>query len=331
MPPAPIAAAAAAVPNVASVLQPTAGRYIGASMTQWLICRTLLAFSSRSYATATPAAAKSKQPLVLLALGITSGAGYLYLDRTAPPPKPKQEKSPLDPQNFIDFKLKKVVPYNHNTARASNPDDLKDAKDKPVIRPYTPVSPPDAPGELTLLIKKYDTGNMSKYIHSLKEGDTLAIKGPIAKFPYQANEFEEVALIGGGSGITPLYQILTHALADKNNTTKFKLIYANVTEKDILLREELDTLKAKFPKTFDVVYLLDKASEGWKGPVGFVTADIIKANVGSPDLKEKVKIFVCGPPPQVASVAGKKAGMKQGEIGGVLKELGYTSDQVFKF
>jgi hypothetical protein len=35
-----------------------------------------------------------------------------------------------------------------------------------------------------------------------------------------------------------------------------------------------------------------------------------------------------GPPPQVASVAGKKAGMKQGEIGGVLKELGYTSDQV---
>jgi cytochrome-b5 reductase len=93
---------------------------------------------------------------------------------------------------------------------------------------------------------------------------------------------------------TPLYQILTHALADKNNTTKFKLIYANVTEKDILLREELDTLKAKFPKTFDVVYLLDKASEGWKGPVGFVTADIIKANVGSPDLKEKVKIFVCG-------------------------------------
>lgn len=35
-----------------------------------------------------------------------------------------------------------------------------------------------------------------------------------------------------------------------------------------------------------------------------------------------------GPPGQVAAVAGKKAGMKQGEIGGVLKELGYTEDQV---
>ena len=27
-----------------------------------------------------------------------------------------QEKSPLDPDNFVDFKLKRVEPYNHNTA-----------------------------------------------------------------------------------------------------------------------------------------------------------------------------------------------------------------------
>ena len=38
-----------------------------------------------------------------------------------------------------------------------------------------------------------------------------------------------------------------------------------------------------------------------------------------------------GPPGQVNAVAGKKDGMKQGEIGGVLKELGYTEEQVFKF
>ena len=38
-----------------------------------------------------------------------------------------------------------------------------------------------------------------------------------------------------------------------------------------------------------------------------------------------------GPPGQVKAVAGKKEGMKQGAIGGILKELGYTEDQVFKF
>ena len=35
-----------------------------------------------------------------------------------------------------------------------------------------------------------------------------------------------------------------------------------------------------------------------------------------------------GPPGQVAAVSGKKAGMAQGELGGILKELGYTEDQV---
>lgn len=64
------------------------------------------------------------------------------------------------------------------------------------------------------------------------------------------------------------------------------------------------------------------------GPSGFINADVIKKHVGPAELKEKVKIFVCGPPPQVAAVAGKKQGPNQGELGGILKELGYTEDQV---
>ena len=37
-----------------------------------------------------------------------------------------------------------------------------------------------------------------------------------------------------------------------------------------------------------------------------------------------------GPPGQVATVAGPKAGMKQGQLSGILKELGYNEDQVIK-
>ena len=93
---------------------------------------------------------------------------------------------------------------------------------------------------------------------------------------------------------TPLYQLVTHALSDKDNKTKFKLLYANVTEKDILLREELDELKKKFPNTFEIVYFLSQPSENWKGPTGYISADIIKKYVGPADLKEKIKVFVCG-------------------------------------
>lgn len=48
---------------------------------------------------------------------------YVYLQRTGglgaakAAAAPKQEKSPLDPNNFVDLKLKKVEPYNHNTAK----------------------------------------------------------------------------------------------------------------------------------------------------------------------------------------------------------------------
>lgn len=67
------------------------------------------------------------------------------------------------------------------------------------------------------------------------------------------------------------------------------------------------------------------------GPSGFINADVIKKHVGSAELKDKIKIFICGPPGQVAAVAGSKAGPKQGEIGGILKELGYNEDQVGYF
>jgi len=261
--------------------------------------------------------------------------------------------SPLDPKNFVDFKLKKILPYNHNTAhfvfelpnnepsllpvascllvKASDPEALKDANGNPVVRPYTPVSPPDTPGELTLLIKRYEQGLMSKYIHSLKEGSTLSIKGPILKFPYKANEFDQVALIGGGSGITPLYQLLDHALSEPSNRTKFTLIYANVSPSDILIRKELDALQQQHPETFEIVYVIDKTVEGWIGATGYVNEDLIKKHVASKDLGEKVKVFVCGPPGQVASIAGPKAGMQQGQLSGILKELGYNDTQVFKF
>lgn len=53
--------------------------------------------------------------------GVAGLATYVYLERTRPMPvveaKKVQEKSPLDPDNFVDFKLKRVEPYNHNTAK----------------------------------------------------------------------------------------------------------------------------------------------------------------------------------------------------------------------
>ncbi|KAJ3796968.1 cytochrome-b5 reductase [Lentinula aff. detonsa] len=320
-----------------------------AATARQLLIRTA---TRRSYATETASKKPSNLPLYLMGAGVAGLGGYFYLNSTGKSVI-TQEKSPLDPENFKDFRLKKIIPYNHNTSefifelpnneasllpvascivvKASDPEALKDEKGKPIIRPYTPISPSEHKGELTLLIKKYDNGNASKHIHGLKEGDTLSIKGPIPKFPYKVNEFEEVALIGGGSGITPLYQIVTNALSNGSNRTKFTLLFSNVTEADILLKSDFEALKKKYPTKFDVVYVLDKPPAGWTGLSGYISKEVIQQHVAPASLNEKVKVFVCGPPGQVAALAGKKAGMKQGELGGILKELGYTEDQVYKF
>jgi cytochrome-b5 reductase len=78
-----------------------------------------------------------------------------------------------------------------------------------------------------------------------------------------------------------------------------------------------------------VVHVLEKAPELWSAPKGYINADIIKEYVAGPD--KNVKVLVCGPPPQLAAIAGKKDGAKQGTLGGALKELGYTEEQVYKF
>ncbi|KZT02097.1 ferredoxin reductase-like protein [Laetiporus sulphureus 93-53] len=314
------------------------------------------ASARRRYATAADPSKPSNLPLYLGGAGLVGLAAYVYINFSAKAATSKaQQKSPLDPQNFVEFKLKHVEPYNHNTAKyvfelpdghasllpiascvvvksaEDSPHPLNDEKGKPIIRPYTPISPPEQEGELNFLIKHYDNGRMSKYIYELKPGEKLAIKGPIMKIPYKINEHDQVGMIAGGTGITPMYQILEYALKDPSNKTKFTLIFANISERDILLREEFDALKKAHPDTFNVIYTLDQPGSNWKGYKGYVNREMIKQNIAPATLGDKVKVFVCGPPGQVSALAGKKDGMKQGTLSGILKDLGYTEDQVFKF
>ena len=62
-----------------------------------------------------------------------------------------------------------------------------------------------------------------------------------------------------------MYQILDYALRDPANKTRFTLVFANQSERDIIMKADFDALQKQFPKTLNVVYTVDKAGEGWKG------------------------------------------------------------------
>ncbi|RUS28630.1 hypothetical protein BC938DRAFT_481650 [Jimgerdemannia flammicorona] len=122
----------------------------------------------------------------------------------------------------------------------------------------------------------------------------------------------------GGTGITPMLQLIRKIFSDPTDTTKVSLIFANVTEDDILLRSELDKLAEQHPKQFSVYYTLDKPPKGWKGGKGFVDDKMAKDKLPGPQ-EDGVIVFVCGPPGMVGALAGPKAGFQQGEVGGVLQ------------
>ena len=77
---------------------------------------------------------------------------------------------------------------------------------------------------------------MSKHFGKLKVGDALEMKGPIMKLPYVANSKESIGMVAGGSGITPMLQVVDEVLNNPADKTKLSLVFANNTEKDIILK-----------------------------------------------------------------------------------------------
>ncbi|VVT51411.1 uncharacterized protein SAPINGB_P003087 [Magnusiomyces paraingens] len=205
------------------------------------------------------------------------------------------------------------------------------AKGNNVIRPYTPVNDLDDIGTFKLVIKRYETGKFGNHIFALKNGDTVAFQGPIPKYPWTANKHAEVGLIGGGSGITPLYQLIHAIDKDPADKTKVHLFYGNVTDNDIILKKELEEVAAKNPEQFKFHFFVDKASDSWKGETGYITKEYLEKNLFASSA-DNVKVFVCGPPPFSKAISGPKVSpTDQGEVEGALKDLGFSKDQVFKF
>jgi cytochrome-b5 reductase len=162
-------------------------------------------------------------------------------------------------------------------------------------------------------------------------GERLDFKGPLPKYPWEPNKHDHICLIAGGTGITPMYQLARAIFGNPDDKTKVTLVYGNISEDDILLKKEFDALENTYPRRFKAFYLLDKPPKGWTGGKGYVTKELLKTVLPEPKT-ENIKIFVCGPPGMYKAVSGPKASpANQGEPSGILKELGYNKDQVYKF
>ncbi|XP_066327777.1 nitrate reductase [NADH] 3-like [Miscanthus floridulus] len=184
------------------------------------------------------------------------------------------------------------------------------------MRAYTPTSSVDEVGHFDLLVKVYfknenpkfpDGGRMTQYLDSLPVGARVDVKGPLGHVEYVGRggfvingkpcRAGRLAMVAGGSGITPIYQVIQAVLRDQpEDRTEMHLVYANRTEDDILLRGELDRWAAKYPDRLKVWYVISqvKRPEEWKYSVGIVTEAILRKHV--PEGGDGTLALVCGPP-----------------------------------
>jgi cytochrome-b5 reductase len=227
--------------------------------------------------------------------------------------RPISSGNVLDPAKFNKFVLVKTTRLNHDTAKLRFAIPGNECLDIPigrhiciraeiagltVHRAYTPVTTPDQQGYFELVVKSYEFGKMSSFLHELTVGDEIEARGPVGTFSYKANAFNHICLIAAGSGLTPCLQILTSVLEMEdfqNDRTQFTLLYQNRTERDILLLQELRTLHQRFNNRVTMAFFVSSpVMPSWGEKVGQVRgcidADVILSLDPRPGL-----VCICGP------------------------------------
>lgn len=158
--------------------------------------------------------------------------------------------------------------------------------------------------ELRVAVKKVEGGLFSGFAHSgLKMGDEIEVLPPTGKFNtrlHAGNTKKYLAFVAG-SGITPVISIIKTTLQTEPGSS-FTLVYGNRSRHSIIFFEELEALKNKYLRRFNLIYILSR--EGTDTPVNAGRIDNNKLAelsrlINYPLMDE---IFICGPEEMIFTV-----------------------------
>jgi nitrate reductase (NAD(P)H) len=102
----------------------------------------------------------------------------------------------------------------------------------------------------------------------------------------------------GGTGITPVFQVLRAVIENPNDPTTCVVLDGNRQEEDILCRDELDAFVSLDDRKCTVVHTLTKPLDSWTGRRGRISEELLKEFVPADD---ESMVLVCGPEPMEKS------------------------------
>ncbi|NXF10803.1 NB5R4 reductase, partial [Smithornis capensis] len=176
-----------------------------------------------------------------------------------------------------------------------------------VVKPYTPVLPfllldfQEASHQdgvhIYLMIKIYSSGLFTQALDHLQIGDCISVSNPEGNFKKsQVHTSEDLILLAGGTGFTPMVKLLNFALTEVSCLRTVKLIFFNKTEDDILWRNHLEQLALE-DERFEVQFILSQPTKDWVGKQGKISSSLLSEFVKRSKKDSKVLICICGPTP----------------------------------
>lgn len=176
--------------------------------------------------------------------------------------------------------------------------------------PFTPSSSPLITDRLEVTVMK--TGFVTEYMHELKPGAMMGIRGPYGR-GYPVDEFKrkEILILGGGCGLAPIRSLLFTLESMTDKLEKVILCYGSKTPADCIYKPLFSRLNSI--DKFETYRTVDITDDDWQGPVGVATTLLDNIRV---DIDRSVAV-VCGPPIMM------KYGTRR------LLEMGYRDDQIY--
>lgn len=157
-------------------------------------------------------------------------------------------------------------------------------------------------------------GSFTKYIHTLKAGDPIGMRGPLGNgFPLKDCKGKTLVIIGGGCAFSTLYALTKHVHHTKNRPDFDQLVVIYGARNSGLCMYKHDIQSWYQQEDMEIHQAIDVPEEDWTHHVGYVP-DVVKEVAPSP--KNAVAV-VCGPPIMTKYTLP------------VLVDLGFTPENIF--
>lgn len=171
-----------------------------------------------------------------------------------------------------------------------------------VTRSFSMANTPIEAERLAFIIKKYPNGRFSSRLDgNLAIGTRVEIRGPYGTCFRREGRTGDMILVGGGSGMSPLWSILHDQLASGEQRA-VRFFYGARTQADLFFLDRFAELSASHPAFTFVPVLSDAGTDtAWLGEKGFVH-EVVAAHLREANSGEHVDVYACGPTPMIEAL-----------------------------